>query len=175
MSAEKSQRKTGHESGGTSSVRAELLDSFKTGKDYRHAFVEEKVRSHIAAQIRALREERGLTQPELAAMMDKTQSWVSRLEDANQPPPTIMSLLQVAEAFDVDFEISFSPFSKLLDRLSTMTPDSLKVPGFENDRGLAAEPMKAPHSESIPAPNARDSADSINRIVVDIGARKRKR
>jgi transcriptional regulator with XRE-family HTH domain len=159
-------------------VRAQLLDNFKSGKEYRHAFVEEKVRAHIAAQIRAIRESRGLKQPELAAIMGKSQSWVSRLEDANQPPPTIMSLLQVAEAFDVDLEITFSPFSKLLDRLSRMTPDALRVPAFEDDSGLSGavpNPANGSPSKPIPVPSDGDCGDSIGFNVVEMGARKRKR
>ena len=111
----------------------QLLDNFRTGKEYRHAFVEEKVRTSIAAQIKAIREQQKLKQPEFAGILHKSQSWVSRLEDPNQPPPTIPSLLQVAEAFDVDLEVRFGSFSELLDRLDQMTADSLEVPNFAED------------------------------------------
>src|SRR5712664_27997 len=127
------QKPTGDESPSTSSLREQLLRSFRTSKEYRHAFVEEKVRTSIAAQIKAIREQRGLTQPEFADEMGKSQSWVSRLEDANQAPPTIPSLLKAAEAFDVDLEIRFSPFSELLDRLGALNENTFRVLSFEEE------------------------------------------
>jgi hypothetical protein len=70
--------------------------------------------------------------------MGKAPSWVFRLEDPNQPPPTIPTLLQVAEAFDVDLNISFDRFSRLLDRLDKMTPESLEVASFNEELELSA-------------------------------------
>jgi transcriptional regulator with XRE-family HTH domain len=112
-----------------------VLGSLKSGKEYRHAFVEEKVRTSIAAQIYAMRTRAkgGMTQPEFARRMGKSQSWVSRLEDPNQPAPTIASLLKVAEAFDVDLEIRFGSFSTMLRRLDEMTPESLEAPSFTEE------------------------------------------
>jgi len=124
---------TGGESPSMSSVRKQLLDSFKAGREYRSAFVEEKVRTSLAVQIKAIREQRGWTQPDLARELRKSQSWVSRLEDPNQTSPTIPSLLRVAEAFGVDLEIRFGRFSELLDRLGAMTPVSFEVPSFEEE------------------------------------------
>ena len=133
-----------------SSVKDQLLHNFKGSKDYRHAFVEEKVRTGLAVQMKAIREQRELTQPALAQLMDKTQPWVSRLEDPNQPPPTIPSLLQVAEAFDVDLNISFGPFSELLDRLDEMTPESFRVPTFEEELSkLEREPVELTEKEAL--------------------------
>ena len=125
----------------TTSVRDQLLDNFRASKSYRHAFVEEKVRTAIAAQIKAIREQRGMKRPELADLMDKSPSWVFRLEDPNQSPPTISTLLQVAEAYDVDLNISFDSFSHLLERLDGMTPGSLEVPSFDEE--LEAEDLSA--------------------------------
>jgi len=133
-----------------SSVKDQLLHNFKGSKDYRHAFVEEKVRTGLAVQMKAIREQRELTQPALAQLMDKTQPWVSRLEDPNQPPPTIPSLLQVAEAFDVDLHISFGPFSELLDRLDEITPESFRVPAFEEELSeLEKEPVALTAKEAF--------------------------
>jgi transcriptional regulator with XRE-family HTH domain len=124
---------TSAESQSTFSVSEQLFHNFCTGREYRHAFVEEKVRTSIATQIKAIREQRGLKQPEFAQEMGKSQSWVSRLEDANQAPPTIPSLLKVAEALDVDLEIRFGRFSELLQRLDAMTPESFEVPSFDEE------------------------------------------
>ena len=116
-----------------SSVKSQLLDSFKTSKEYRHAFVEEKVRTQLAVQIKTIREQQEISRPTFAALMHKANSWVFRLEDPNQPPPTISTLLQVAEAFDVDLDISFKRFSDLLHSIERMTPESFEVPSFEEE------------------------------------------
>ena len=63
MKTEELPAKTEAESKNTSSVKDQLLHNFKTSKDYRHAFVEEKVRTSIAAQIKAIREQRILRRP----------------------------------------------------------------------------------------------------------------
>jgi transcriptional regulator with XRE-family HTH domain len=115
------------------SLALQLLENFRGSKEYRHAFVEEKVRTHVAAQIRAIREQRGISRPELARMMGKAPSWVFRLEDPNQPPPTIPTLLQVAEAYDVDLHVNFGPFSTMLRRLETLVSDDLEVPSFDEE------------------------------------------
>lgn len=131
-----------------SSVGSQLLDSFKSSKEYRHAFVEEKVRTQLAIQIKTMREDRRIGRPEFAALMDKAPSWVFRLEDPNQSPPTISTLLKVAEAFDVDLEIRFRRFSGLLKQLERLTAESFGVPSFEEeikegtfDRGIPTEEM----------------------------------
>jgi hypothetical protein len=68
-----------------------------------------------------------------SSLLKKAPSWVFRLEDPNQPPPTISTLLQVAEAFDVDLEISFRSFSSVLDLVERMTPESFEVPSFDEE------------------------------------------
>jgi DNA-binding transcriptional regulator YiaG len=88
------------ESRGTSSVSSQLLDNFRASKEYRHAFVEEQVANAIAAQIKSIREQRKIPRPEFARMLGKAPSWVFRLEDPNEPPPTVSTLLQVAKAYD---------------------------------------------------------------------------
>jgi transcriptional regulator with XRE-family HTH domain len=115
------------------SAASQLLDNFKSSKEYRHAFAEEKVRTQLAVQIKAMREQRQMGRAEFAALMHKAHSWVFRLEDPNQPPPTISTLLKVAEAFDVDLDIRFRRFSALLDQIERMTPTSFDVPSFDEE------------------------------------------
>src|SRR5262249_14200679 len=59
--------------------------------------------------------------------------WVSRLEDPNQPIPTIPTLLILAKAFDVDLDVRFVPFSEMLNRLSRLRPEIHEIPRFEDD------------------------------------------
>ena len=118
---------------GTSSLKAQLLHSLATGIEYRHEFVEEKVRTGLAVQAKSIREQRGMTQAELAKALHKSQSWVSRLEDPNKAIPTVPTLLLFARAFDVDLDVRFARFSQMLHRLSRLTPEGFQVPSFTDE------------------------------------------
>jgi transcriptional regulator with XRE-family HTH domain len=133
MTIEKPFSPTETESGNTSSLKSQVLKSLKTSKEYRHSFVEEKIQSGLAAQIVAIRELRRLDPRKFAEALGKKVSWVYRLEDPNQSPPTIPSLLEVARAFDVDLEVRFRAFSGLLDEVGRLSPDSLKVLSFKEE------------------------------------------
>lgn len=129
---------TGPESQNTTSAGMQTLESLNTGAEYRHAFVEEKVQTFIAAQIRAIRMQRKMSRPELARKMGKAPSWIFRLEDPNEPPPTVSTLLEVAKWYDVDLKVEFSPFSKLRGQIDNLEPDSLEVPSFAEEREESA-------------------------------------
>lgn len=135
---ERSSWTTELESQNTTSVGTQVLESLNAGGEYRHAFVEEKVQTFIAAQIRAIRMQRKMSRPELARKMGKAASWIFRLEDPNEPPPTVSTLLEVARCYDVDLKIEFSPFSKVRGLIDSLEPDSLEVPSFEEERAESA-------------------------------------
>ena len=70
----------------------------------------------VARQVKALREERGLTQKELGMLLDCRQSWVSRLERvASEGRPveslnvTLETLERVAYAFGLALVVQFAP------------------------------------------------------------------
>src|SRR5690606_42039106 len=60
-------------------------------------------KSFIGVRLRRLREERGLTQAALAAMLDVSTSYLSQLEK-NQRPLTVPVLLKINAAFGVDVQ-----------------------------------------------------------------------
>jgi len=107
-----------------------MLQSLRSSKEYRHAFIEEAIRTRITAQIAALRDKEGWDYKKLAEKIDKKVSWAYRLEDPNVPPPTIPSLLEVAAAFDIGLDVRFRSFSELLDDVTTLRPASFLVPSF---------------------------------------------
>lgn len=122
------------ESASTTLARRQLLQSFRD-PEYRRLFVEERVRASVALQIRALRQQREMTQAKLGEAIGMAQTWVSKLEDPEYGKMTVATLLRLAGAFDADIEIKFRPFSRTLDSLPTQGPDYFYVPTFDEEFG----------------------------------------
>jgi transcriptional regulator with XRE-family HTH domain len=134
MSVGKLSLQTRAESAPTISARRQLLQSFRD-PEYRRLFTEERLRSSVALQIRALRQQRDMTQAKLGEAIGMAQTWVSKLEDPEYGKMTVATLLRLAAAFDTDLEIKFRPFSKTLDTLPTQGPEYFHVASFEDDFG----------------------------------------
>ena len=110
-------------------------------REYRESFVADLIYSHIPLKIRALREQRAMTQAQLGQEAGMAQTWVSKLEDPNYGKLTIATLLKLASAFDVGLVIDFVPYSRLLDNALSLSPESFEVASFENDQHLAQEDL----------------------------------
>jgi transcriptional regulator with XRE-family HTH domain len=123
------------ESAGTISVRQQLLQSFRD-PEYRHEFVNERLRASVALQIRGLRQARGMTQKELGDAIGMAQTWVSKLENPDYGKTTVATLLRLADAFDTDLEIKFGPFSRALDSLRIQGREYFTVPSFDEEFSL---------------------------------------
>lgn len=136
MTTERSPSPTHQESASTGSTRHQILESLRSSKEYRHAFIEEAIRSRITAQIKSMREQQPWDYKQFSDAIRKNVSWAYRLEDPNAALPTIPTLLQVAEALDVALDVRFVSFSNLLNDLSTMSAESFQVPTFDEDAGL---------------------------------------
>jgi len=108
-----------------------VFNGLQTNREYRHAFIEESIRTRITAQIKALRGD--LDYKDFANQINKKVSWVYRLENPNVTLPTIPTLLEVAEACDIGLDVRFRPFSQLLDDVTTLTPESFIVPSFTEE------------------------------------------
>jgi transcriptional regulator with XRE-family HTH domain len=122
------------ESAPTILARRQLLQSFRD-PEYRRLFVEERVRASVALQIRALRQQRDMTQAKLGEAIGMAQTWVSKLEDPEYGKMTVATLLRLAGAFDADIEIKFRPYSRTLDSLPAQGPDYFYVPTFDEEFG----------------------------------------
>lgn len=109
-----------------------LLDKLRN-KEFRNAYVSAQVRTGVAHQIRALRNERNWSQEELGKRSGKPQSVISRLEDPDYGKLSVQTLLDLASAFDVALMVGFVAFSEMLEKIQDVSPERLAVPNFSND------------------------------------------
>ena len=109
-----------------------------TNVEFRDAYMTEQVRSYIAFQIRALREQRRWSQGDLARESGKTQSVISRMEDPDYDKLGLQSCLEIAVAYDVPLLVQFVEWDDWLARMSNMSPSALRKRSFDANRLLEA-------------------------------------
>ena len=109
------------------------LTSEFSDKEYAHAYVDDFSNMFIAAQIKALRDQRGWTQKELAEFSGMKQERVSALEDVNYEAWTAKTLKKLAQAFDLTLKISFEKFSDCIMDMQAINAESLKIVSREED------------------------------------------
>ena len=103
-----------------------LTDEF-SDKEYAHAYMEEHGNMVLAAQIKALREQRGLTQSELAQLAGMRQERISALENVDYDAWTVNTLRKLANAFDTGLQVSFVPFSASIMSVVNVSRANLEV------------------------------------------------
>ena len=109
-------------------LRKRLRDS-----EYRHSYSDEALNLFLASQIRVLREQRGLSQAELAEIIGTKQAGISRLESADYSGWSKRTLKKLAEAFDLRLRVSFEPFGSLWEEVATRDHKTLQRPSFHED------------------------------------------
>jgi transcriptional regulator with XRE-family HTH domain len=107
-----------------------------TDKDFRNEYMMDQVRTYIAFQIRALREQRHWLQGDLAREADKTQSVISRLEDPDYGKLSLQTCLEIAIAFDLPLLVQFVDWDDWLTRMSNVSPSALRKRSFDAARLL---------------------------------------
>ena len=115
-----------------SNISNKLLAKLRR-KPYRDAYVSEHVRRGIAAQIRALRDQRGWNQGKLSSELGKPQSVVCRLEDPGYGKVTVQTLLEIASVYDVALQIRFVSYGSFLQQTRNLTSASMQVASFQDD------------------------------------------
>ena len=138
-----------------------MLQSLQTSKEYRHGFVEEAIRTRIAAQIKTIREQREWDPKKCAEEIGKKVSWIYRLEDPNEALPTIPTLLRVAEAFDVGLDVRFRSFSELLNDVTTLDSESFSVPSFEEELKIGSFFEGGRRTRRVRRPSRRKAKPSL--------------
>jgi transcriptional regulator with XRE-family HTH domain len=115
----------------SSAIINELTDA-----DFRHEYMMDRVRSYVAFQIRALREQRRWNQADLADAAGKTQSVISRWEDPDYGKLSLQSCLEIAVAYDLPLLVQFVEWDDWLARMSNMSPSALRKRSFDANRLL---------------------------------------
>lgn len=110
---------------------------FKEDHEYRHAYADEFLNTMVRTQIRVLREQRGMSQGDLARRIGTTQTAISRLENVNYSSWNIRTLKKIAEAFDLRLHVSFETFGSL--DVSALNKEALeRALSVDEDPGLAS-------------------------------------
>jgi len=115
-----------------SELAERLAEEFKD-KDYAHAYLEEHGNLVLAAQIKVLREMRGLTQRQLADLAGMKQERISALENVDYDAWTVKTLRKLAKAFDTGLEVSFVPCSRAIMSVVNVSAERLQVPARADD------------------------------------------
>jgi transcriptional regulator with XRE-family HTH domain len=128
------------------STTAKKIWRMMQSKTRRDAYVASHISNTVASQILMLREAKGWTQKQLAEKCGMRQSRISTLEDPNYENFEAATLRRLASAFDVGLTIRFIPFNELVDWVTTISPEKLAPPSFENDtpRDLRSDPSRVP-------------------------------
>lgn len=100
---------------------------------YRHAYVDEFTDAYVATQIKVLREQRELTQVQLAKLAGMRQSQVSDLENVNHRAWKVSTLKKLARAFDLVLSVRFEPFGKVLPDIGHLERRALERQSFADD------------------------------------------
>jgi transcriptional regulator with XRE-family HTH domain len=137
-------------------------------KEYREAYADDSLNSYIAAQIRSIREQREMTQEDLANLIGTKQAGISRIENVNYSNWSIRTLKKIAYAFGCRLHVSIETFGSLLDEGASFSRHALERPKFEDDPVFAAE-SKAKESRAIrdrgPLDAYRASLSYITRLL----------
>jgi transcriptional regulator with XRE-family HTH domain len=108
-------------------------------KDYRHAYMAEGVRTWIARQVRALREQREMSQADLGREADKPQSAISRIEDPDYGKLTLQTLFDLAAAFDLPLLVQFVDWEDWLSRMNDVSSAALEKASYDREDLLSPQ------------------------------------
>jgi transcriptional regulator with XRE-family HTH domain len=124
-----------------STLRKNLTAEFQD-KDYRYAYAESFLSTKIASQIKTIRQQREMTQAQVAELMDIKQPGYARFEDVNHSVWKTDTLWDIARALDVRVNVSFESFGSLIDEKEHFDKEHLERPSFADDPAFHDKPQK---------------------------------
>ena len=128
-------------------LKSKLRERFKDA-EYAHSYMETFINAAIATQIKVLREQRGLTQGELAELTSMKQERISVLENVDYGTWNVKTLRRLAEAFDVVLKVSFETFSQAIEGVDSFSREALQRTTRVED--LIASVVNAPTAINFP-------------------------
>jgi transcriptional regulator with XRE-family HTH domain len=134
----------------------ERLNKDFQDEEARYIYADSVTNAFVSAQIKALREDRELTQDELAELIGTQQSGVSRLERPDYAAWKIETLRKLARAFRVRLRIRFEEFGTLRDEVSGFDRKNLVPRKFEDDPAFKEPTVKEPAPEEVFAEAAKN-------------------
>lgn len=146
--------------------RDELRRDLLADEEFRCGYAESFLNTFVAAQIKAIREQRGLTQAELAEKIGSKQAGVSRLENVNYSAWKTETLRKLARALNVRLRITFETFGVLLDEVEEFNRESLERPAPAEDAGLT-QPKRRSVQTAVAIGEAAASTPSPSPLLPD--------
>jgi transcriptional regulator with XRE-family HTH domain len=125
-----------------------LAEEFKD-KEARRQYAVDFLNSHIALQIKTLRQQRGWSQVQLAKLARKHQSQISAMESVDFSAWKISTLQKLAEAFDLALTVNFESFGGFLDYLTAIDREALERPSFKEDPAFNAPGATASQTRTM--------------------------
>jgi|GEM_PF-1121851 len=148
----------------TRELRETLKREF-SDPEYRYAYAEDFLNTCVATQIKVIREQRGMTQQDLALAIGTQQAGISRLENVNYSAWKTETLRKIAHALGVRLKITFEPFGTLLDEASHFSREALQRPDFEHDVAFQAIQPETPTravAEALPNLSVNQTVPATN-------------
>ena len=114
------------------SRREELIESFRD-REYRESYAQDFLNTTIATQLRVIREQRELTQADLAEAVGTKQTAISRIENVDNTARNIGTLMEIAFKLDCRLKVSFETFGSLIEESLRFSRENLQCPTFSDD------------------------------------------
>jgi predicted XRE-type DNA-binding protein len=126
-------------------LREILSEEFKD-EEYRFAYAKSFLNTKLASQIKTIRQQREMSQTQIAETMGIKQPGYARFEDVNHSVWKTDTLWNIARALDVRVNIGFESFGSLIEEKEHFDRDHLKRPAFCDDPVFNPEFKRSAHN-----------------------------